>query len=103
MSMLNPAAQYATPTVGQTVTITAAAEDIVLICEPAGALATLTITLPTASRDRQRCTVSAAQAVTALTLNSAAGSVVGALTTVALGGFATYLWLAAQSKWYRCG
>jgi hypothetical protein len=92
----------AAPTTGATVLVTAATVDIVQVIDPAGTIATLTITLPTADHDGQKVNIASTQIVTALTLNSAAGTIVGAATSLAVGSFATYVWLSSQTKWYRC-
>jgi hypothetical protein len=95
--------QTFTPTTGTTVAPVAVHEDIRAIITPAGTLSTLTFTLPIASSDGQHVSLSSSATVTTLTLNSAAGSVVGALTTIGVGGFANYVWSAVKTKWYRCG
>jgi hypothetical protein len=41
--------------------------------------------------------------VTALTLLTAVGSIINTITTLAVGGFATYRYLSSQSKWYKIG
>jgi len=94
---------YAQPATGNTVTIPGFnGNQLLVIIDPAGTLATLTITLPAAS-DGQRVVIACSQIVTALTLNSAAGSILGAITTIAANALGTaYCWSATANKWFRC-
>jgi hypothetical protein len=41
--------------------------------------------------------------ITALTLSAAIGTIVNTITTLALGGSATYMYLSSQTKWYKIG
>lgn len=90
--------QYATPTAGQTVTITTADT---LIMEPAGTLATLTVAFPAAS-DGKKVTIASTQIVTTLTLTAnGSDAFITTLTAFVAGGFATFT--ARSTKWYRTG
>lgn len=93
--------QYAVPTAGQTVAVNP--QTTMLVLEPAGLLATLTINMPDgipARGDGHRVNVMSTQVVTAVTHGAGAGNtMLGGLTTVAAVGFATYCYRA--SKWYR--
>lgn len=89
--------QEAIPTAGQSVMILDTSD--VLFLNPAGTLATLTVVLPTGGAGR-RVTISSAQLITLLTIT---GTIVGTLTTLALGGFAEFIYSATTSKWYRTG
>lgn len=89
--------QYAQPTTGQTVT--GDGSRIILI-DPAGTLATLTVVLPASPVNGQECIIAASQILTALTIT---GTIVGTLTTMALGGFARFVYSATASKWFRAG
>lgn len=95
--------QYAQPTAGQTVTVDPSTT--MLIVDPAGLLATLTINFAAgapAAGAGGRMTVMSTQAVTALTHGAGAGnSLAGALTTLAAIGFASFCYRG--STWYRCG
>ena len=74
--------QTASPTTGQTVTLTNNNLDGSCAITPAGTLAALTITLPTegASRINQERDIWISQAITALTINGAT-TIVGNITT----------------------
>ena len=93
---------YAQPTSGGTVVALAATATLLL--DPAGALAALTVDLPSATQDGQTFQVSTTQTITALTASPASGSGQtvsgGALTLTANGGVA-WLYRAANTTWYR--
>lgn len=91
------AVQYAQPTTGQSVTIDPTTATLML--DPAGTLATLTVVLPTGSQGK-RVTICSSQILTALTIT---GTIVGTLTTLALGGFAQFTYSSSASKWFRTG
>lgn len=93
---------YNVPTAGGTVTIPAFDGPIQhVLLEPAGTLATLTITLPAAA-DGQTVVIGSSQIVTVLTLTSAAGSILGAITALSANVLGThYTWSATSSKWFR--
>lgn len=94
--------QYSAPTTGQSITISAG--NTALILEPAGTLATLTVTLPIAPGDGWLVKVSSTAIITALTLSAGAGdTIVNAITTLAAAGFAEYVYRASTLKWYRVG
>lgn len=90
--------QYAAPTTGQTVTALAGVE--VLMINPAGTLAALTVVLPANPVDGQDFCVCTSQIITALTIT---GTIVGTLTTLALGGYAWFIYSATAAKWMRAG
>jgi hypothetical protein len=74
-----------------------------LILDPAGTLATGTVTLAAHPKDGQLCRLASTQAITTLTLAPNTGqSVAGALTTISANGSAQYLYRAANTTWYRC-
>lgn len=77
--------------------------DIVQVVDPAGTLLALTINLPVAAFDGQQVTIKATKLLTALTLGSGGGTILDAITTLLLNGFATYTWSATTSVWYRTG
>lgn len=93
---------YNVPIAAATVTIPAFDGPIQhVLLEPAGTLATLTVTLPVAA-DGQTVVISSSQIVTTLTLNSAAGTVLGAITALAANALGThYTWSATANKWFR--
>lgn len=76
----------------------------ILILEPAGILATGTVTMPSQPGDGQIIGIVSTQTITALTLSAAIGHfILNAITTIAIGGFAYYLYRTANSTWYRVG
>lgn len=102
MSYLTLPPYYAVPVAAGTVTIPAfdgPTQHVLL--EPAGLLASLNIVLPTAA-DGQTVVISISQAVTTLALTSAAGSVLGAITSAVANALGTrYTWSATSAKWFR--
>lgn len=90
-------AQYETPTTGSTVTFGAGSE--VMTINPAGALLALTIAFPASPVNGETRSFNSTQAVTTLTLSG--GTFIGGLTTLSLGGFATYIYSSGDSKWHR--
>ena len=92
--------EYATPTTGFNVTPQNTTNSLVL--EPAGTLATGTVTMPAAPGNNQVLTVASTAIITALTIAPNAGQAVkGLLTTIAANGFASWVYRAANSTWYR--
>lgn len=92
----NVAIQYAAPTTGQTVVSNGAGT---LIINPAGTLATLTITLPASPVDGQAFGVAISQVITALTVNG--GTIRGAPSTTSLNAWAHYKFSAAAATWFK--
>lgn len=81
---------------------TFAAGTQVLIIQPAGTLATGTITMPASPSDGMTIRFSSSQVITALTVSANTGqSIVSAVTTLAAGGGAVYIYRAANTSWYR--
>lgn len=73
-----------------------------LVLEPAGVLATGTITMPPGPVDGDEVGLSSTQTITALTVQGNAGQTIAdTITTLGAGGAATFKWIKAQSKWYR--
>lgn len=91
--------QAAAPATGNTVVVSAGTTALLL--NPAGTLATLTITLPSSPVDGQTLSIGTSQILTSLTVNG--GTIVGTLTTLALGGYAYFVYGATAAKWFRCG
>jgi hypothetical protein len=90
------------PTTGFAITIAKACG--LLILDPAGTLASGTITLPAAPMNGQICKISSSKAITALTLSPSAGQTLnGALTTLPANGFAEYTYVTSTTTWYRTG
>lgn len=74
-----------------------------LVLNPAGTIANYTVTLPQNMTDGQVVLVNTTQTLTALTVNGAGGTVIGAPTTLAANGFFEMRYNALQSVWYRTG
>lgn len=73
-----------------------------LLAQPAGTLATGTITMPASPADGMVITFNSTQIITALTVNANTGqSIVNAVTTLAAGGGAKYIYRLANTTWYR--
>lgn len=91
-----------TPTTGFSITPSNITGNLILA--PAGTLATGTVTMAAAPIDGQRFTLCSTQIITALTVSPNAGqTIVGAPTTLAVGGFASWIYLVSTSTWYRNG
>jgi len=90
---------YQAPTTGFSYTF--AAGTTVLILQPAGTLATGTVTMPAAPADGMTISFSSTQEITALTVNANTGqSIVGAPTTILAGGAATFVYRLSNTTWY---
>ncbi|UTV56500.1 glycoside hydrolase family 55 protein [Burkholderia arboris] len=91
---------YSTPSSGTTVTIASGTQTALI--DPAATLAALTITLPSCSSgyDGSIVRYSSTQAVTALTLGAAAGTVAAPATSLAAGAGHGYLCRGANTTWY---
>lgn len=97
---LIPQKQYATPTTGSTVTVNSNGY-VKLRLNPAGSLLALTIALPGSPTDGDVVEVASTQAITTVTMSG--GTVVGPLTTAAIGTFAKYEFVTDSSNWFRVG
>lgn len=95
-----PTKQYATPATAATINVGANAHTVLFV-NPAGTIATLTINLPSNPVDLNRVEIGSSQIVTSLTIGN--GTVVGTLTTIAAGGFATFVYSSNTSSWFRMG
>jgi len=74
--------------------------------QPAGTLATGTITLPlnTITPDGTEVLITTTQTITALTIGlNGAAAADGAPTTLAANGFARLRFITSQNRWYRIG
>lgn len=97
---LIPTMQYATPATGGTVNVGVTGYTCLHI-DPAGTLVALTVSLPSSPQDGDTVEISSSQIVTGLTMNN--GTIIGALTTMAVGTFAAYRYSADATKWFRVG
>ena len=88
------------PTTGFTNTIASTTSYYVI--EPAGTLATGTLTMPASPVNEQVVTVASTQEITALTHSPNTGQTLkGALTTIAVDGNASWIYRTANTTWYR--
>jgi len=88
------------PTTGFTNTIANTTSYYVI--EPAGTLATGTLTMPASPVNEQVVTIASTQIITALTHNPNTGQTLkGALTTIAANGNASWIYRTANTTWYR--
>ena len=93
---------YQTPTTGFSYTFASGVQTLVM--NPAGTLATRTITMPAAPADGMTVRFSSSQIITALTVSANSGqSIVAAVTSLVLGGSAQYIYRATNTTWYRIG
>ena len=88
------------PTTGFTNTIANTTSYYVI--EPAGTLATGTLTMPASPVNEQVVTIASTQTITALTHGPNTGQTLkGALTTIAVDGNASWIYRTANTTWYR--
>lgn len=79
---------------------TFAAGTQVLVINPAGTLATGTITMPAAPVDGMTITFSSSQQITALTMAGNGATLVGAVTSMPAKSGVTYVYRATGTTWY---
>lgn len=84
-------------------TIQAGAGVAQLILNPAGTLASGTVNFPLSPTDNQSFAIASSQIITALSLTATAATISNAVTTLAAGGFAKYLYSSASTTWFRIG
>ncbi len=101
--IVDPSTLWVIPTDGQSYVVPNNLSTLVL--DPAGALATMTVTMPAAPADRQRlCIAASSFGITLLTMNPNSGqSLRGALTALAAQGFAVWTYRSSNATWYRVG
>lgn len=98
-SAFAPVVQYATPATGNTVAVNNGRCVRVLI-NPSGTLAALTITFPTSSLvNGDEIIITSSQQVITLTVSG--GTIIGGLSSFAVGGFASYVYGSTANKWFR--
>lgn len=102
VAQVTPAIQEASPTTGQTVTMTDDMTDGTLYVTPAGALLALTVALPSNANSRigQIRRIVTSQIITGLTVSAASATIFGLPTTLALGGSVSFQKIA-DGKWAR--
>lgn len=90
---------YQAPTTGFSYTFAAGVQ--VLVMQPAGTLATGTITMPASPADGMTITFSSTQTITALTVQGNTGqSITGQPTTFGAGSAATFVYRLSNTTWY---
>ena len=90
---------YQAPTTGFSYTFAAGTN--VLVMNPAGTLATGTITMPASPADGMTITFSSTKTITALTVNANTGqSIVGAPTTLPANQAGGYVYRLSNTTWY---
>jgi hypothetical protein len=89
---------YQVPTTGFSYTFAAGVQT--LIMNPAGTLATGTITMPAAPADGMTITFSSSQQITALTMAGNGASLVGAVTFLPAKTGVTYVYRATGTTWF---
>lgn len=85
---------------GSTISLTTATNH--LLYDQSATVAALTVTLPSSGLvDGQIITIATRSAITALTVNG--GTIYGAPTTLAAGGFASFIYSSGATAWFRKG
>lgn len=95
---LIPVKQYTTPSSAGTVTVNSNGY-VSLVLNPAGTLATLTVTFPSSPSDLDVVEMSCSQIVTTLTMNG--GTINGALVSLAVGGSGRWRYNSDASTWFK--
>lgn len=93
--------EYNVPITGFSYTI--ANSTNILVLEPAGILATGTVTMPLSPVDKQVVRLTSTQTITGLTMAATGQTLKGALTTIAGDGFASWVYKVSTTTWYRIG
>ena len=90
---------YQTPTTGFSYTFVAGTQ--VLVINPAGTLATGTITMPANPADGMTISFSSTQTITALTVNANAGQTINnAVNSLSAGQAVSYIYRSASTAWF---
>jgi hypothetical protein len=84
-------------------TYTFAAGTQVLVINPAGTLATGTITMPASPADGMTITFSSSQQITALTMSGNGATINSAITSLSAKQAASYIYRATGTTWYLMG
>lgn len=97
---LIPTVSYSAPTTGSTINASTSG-NVTHFINPAGTILALTFSLNPSPTDGDMVTIASSQIVTGLTMSG--GTVIGPLTSMAVGTFATYQYSADATKWFRVG
>lgn len=99
-----PVVQTATPTNGGTTVLTDAQNDAILVCTPAGTIASHTFTFPTNANSRigQTVRISTSATITAVTFSGSGLTISTERTGLAAGAGITFMKVAA-STWRQVG
>lgn len=90
---------YQTPTTGFSYTFAAGTQTLVM--NPAGTLATGTITMPASPSDGMTITISSTQQITALTLSGNTGqTIVGGVNSLAATQAVSFIYRSANTSWF---
>lgn len=93
--------QYNAPATLATVVCNNGFGNLFLLLDPLATIAVCTVNLPSTPSDGQMVVVASSQIITALTI--ANGTIIGTLTTLALGAYAHFMYSSTASKWFRVG
>jgi hypothetical protein len=98
-------AQYSQPVSGATVVM--APGMTALVIDNTSLLALLTVTLPSDVSDGRRVVICSGAGVTLLTINTPTGTIKGTLTSLAVSGYARFVYSATANSgagaWFRTG
>jgi hypothetical protein len=92
--------QTVTPSTGDTVTVTSG-RNVVLIVNPASSLLLLTINMAGSPQHGDIVALASTQAISTVTMGG--GTFVGAVASLAIGGFSSLLFHSTIGKWLRIG
>lgn len=97
--------RFKNPSTGFNLIIENSVDDIYVILDPAGTLASGTMTLPNDPYSRQRVSMVSSRAVTSFTLNpGVAGATLSVpITAIAANAFIEWVWEPFEKKWWRIG
>lgn len=97
---LSTSIQYTVPVTTNTVVVTSGTNN--LVCNPAGLLATLTVTFPPNPINGQPFGIAISQIITAITLNTSDGSTIdGTITTSAANSHAGWVYSSTATAWFQ--
>ena len=93
--------QRIAPTTGTTAAVNTSKDDILMIVDISATIAALTIPLPTTPVDGQLFGITTRSIITALTLSLGGIPMSGAITTLAAGGVAWWIYDSTSNRWFR--